>query len=103
MKSTRKRYVRFILHRQGPSVSERKLNSALWSNLLSLYGEICAADSKLYITEYDEKSGKGILQCNATTLREVLASASVLYSINSTHVSFAPLKTSGTIKGLTRR
>lgn len=103
MKSIRKRYVRFVLHRQGPNVSEKQLSSALWGSILSLFGEVCAADSKLYIPDYDEESGSGILQCNASTLREVLAAAVLIHSINKTQISFAPLKTSGTIKGLGRR
>jgi RNase P/RNase MRP subunit POP5 len=41
---------------------------ALWKSLLSLYGEIHAADSKLYLLDFDENSGVGVLQCSGSAL-----------------------------------
>ena len=100
MKRNRKRYVLFKLHMDGSFISDKKLSFAIWKNLLSLYGEICAADSKFYLTQYDTKSGVGVLQCNATSLEQVLAAAAVIGTIENTQVSFEPKKTSGTIKAL---
>ncbi len=68
MKKTRKRYLQFTLHRNGVEITEKQFSSAIWSSLLSLYGEICTADSKFYLNSYDTKKGTGILQCNATAL-----------------------------------
>lgn len=100
MKTTRKRYVSFQLHQQGEPISEKALSTEIRRVLLSLFGEIVVADSKFYLTEYDEKSGSGILQCNAKSLEMVLASAVLIYSIGKTKVGFEPKRTSGTIKGL---
>ena len=102
MKKVRRRYLLFKLHQEGPSIEEKSLNLVLWKSLLSLYGEIQAADSKLYIIEYDEVTGEGILQCTLPSLQQVIAAAAVIGEINGTIVSFEPKKTSGTIKGLKR-
>jgi RNase P/RNase MRP subunit POP5 len=102
MKKVRRRYLLFKLHRDGSSIEDRQLSLAIWKSLLSLYGEIQAADSKLYIIDYDESTGEGVLQCTLPSLHQVIAAAVVIGDINGTTVSFEPKKTSGTIKGLNR-
>ncbi|MFW9955984.1 MAG: Rpp14/Pop5 family protein [Candidatus Thorarchaeota archaeon] len=103
MKRSRRRYLLFHLHREGPSVNDKQLNMALWKSLLSLYGEIHAADSKLYLLDFNESSGAGVLQCNESALKQVITAAVVINTIEQTSVSFEPKKTSGTIKGLNHR
>jgi len=100
MKKTRRRYLSFILHSDDTKVDDKKISSAIWKNLLSLYGEVSAADSKLYLVEFDESNGAGILQCTASSLNKVITSAVLIGSIGQSPVSFEPKKTSGTIKGL---
>ncbi len=100
MKIRRRRYLRFCLHRDGDPPSEKQLTREIRRNLLSLYGEIAVADSRLYLTEYNEDSGVGILQCNAALLEKVITSAVLIGSIEKTLVSFEPKKTSGTLKGV---
>jgi RNase P/RNase MRP subunit POP5 len=79
---------------------EKALVEAIWKNLLSIYGEISASDSKLYMVEFDHKNGRGILQCTEPSLIQVLAAAALIESVSGERVSFQPLKTSGTIRGL---
>ncbi len=100
MKKNRRRYLLFQLHKENGSIDAKDLSIAIWRSLLSLYGEIQAADSKLYLTKFDEKEGIGILHCNAESLSRVIASAAMIESINDINISFEPKKTSGTIKGL---
>ncbi|UCE10562.1 MAG: hypothetical protein JSW61_01150 [Candidatus Thorarchaeota archaeon] len=100
MKKTRRRYVRFRLFQEGKRVNEKQLVTAIRKSMLSLFGEIVVGDSKLFLTDYDTKSGVGILQCSAHILERALAAASVIGTIAGTKVSFHPMKTSGTIKGL---
>ncbi len=100
MRTERKRYVRFRLFRDGPPINEKRLAIEIRRNLLSLFGEIIVADSKFFLTQYDETNGTGILQCNEKTLEHVLTAASLLYKIDDTLVSFKPIKTSGTIKAV---
>ena len=100
MKGRRKRYLRFCLHREGRPVNDKQLTKEIRRSLLSLYGEVAVADSRLYLSEYDEDSGVGILQCNAALLEKVITSAVLIGSIEKTRVSFEPKKTSGSLKGL---
>lgn len=103
MKKTRRRYLSFHLHRKGPVIEdEKELINAIWKNLLSLYGEVSAADSKLYLVSFDPKKGEGVLQCTLSSLEKVVTSAVLIGSIGNSKVSFEPKKTSGTIKGLSR-
>ena len=102
MKKVRKRYLLFKLHRDGSSIEGKQLSLVIWKSLLSLYGEIQAADSKLYLIDFEEISGEGVLQCSLPSLQQVIAAAAVIGSINGTAVSFEPKKTSGTIRGLNR-
>ena len=102
MKKDRKRYVLFQLFLQGSPVDDKQLIRAIRESLLSLYGEVSVADSRIYLNEYDPDTGIGIIQCNAASLAKVLTSASILGKIDDTHVSFAPKKTSGTLKSLGR-
>ena len=100
MKTRRKRYLKFRLHRDGISPAGKKIVEEIRKSLLSLYGEMAVADSRLYMSEYDEKSGVGVLQCNASLLDRVITSAVLISSIEKTRISFEPRKTSGTLKGL---
>lgn len=102
MKKIRKRYLLFKLHREGPAIDSRQLVTAIRESLLSLYGEIRVADSKIFLNDYDAESGQGIIQCNADLLDYVISAASILASIDDTRISFQPRKTSGTLKGLKR-
>jgi len=102
MKKVRKRYLLFTLHRDGSPIEEKHLSLTIWKSLLSLYGEIQASDSKLYLIDFDESSGEGILQCSLPSLQQVIAAAAVIDSISGISVSFEPKRTSGTIKGLKR-
>ncbi len=100
MKGRRKRYLKFCLHWDGSPPNGKQLTIEIRKSLLSLYGEVAVADSRLYLSEYNEDSGVGILQCNAAVLEKVITSAVLIGSIEKTPVSFEPKKTSGTVKGL---
>ncbi len=86
----------------GPAISGKQLSSAIRSSMHSIYGEVAVADSRFFLSDYDEASGDGILQCSAGLLEKVITSAVLLSSVESTQVSFEPLKTSGTIRALKR-
>ncbi len=103
MKSNRKRYIYFKVHQEGPPITDRQLNNAIWKSMLSLFGELVVADARLFLNEYDEQEGTGYLQCNADRLHQVISSASLLESVENTRISFEPRKTSGTIKALLRK
>ena len=102
MKKGRKRYVLFQLFTQGLPVDDKQLIRAIRESLLLLYGEVSVADSRIFLNEFDASTGIGVIQCNANSLAQVLTSASIISKIGETQVSFAPKKTSGTLKGLGR-
>ncbi len=103
MKKSRRRYLSFHLHSDGPTIDdEKQISNAIWKNLLSLYGEVKAADSKLYLVSFDQEKGEGVLQCTLSSLEMVITSAVLIGSVGKTLVSFEPKRTSGTIKGLKR-
>jgi RNase P/RNase MRP subunit POP5 len=99
MRPNRKRYLLFKVHTNG-TLNDKRLSSAIWKSLLSLYGEVGIADCKFYLNQYDDQSHEGILQCNASKLGYIITAAALIETIEGTKVSFEPKKTSGTIKGL---
>ncbi|TFF93721.1 hypothetical protein EU546_05860 [Candidatus Thorarchaeota archaeon] len=103
MKKLRRRYVSFRLHTENKKISEKDLTTSIWNNLLSIYGEVHSADSRLYMSDYDKNQSTGILHCNAVLLREVLTAACLIGSIKGIKVCFEPKKTAGTIKSLRER
>ncbi len=100
MRKNRRRYLLFHLHREGKPVNGKYLTTALWKSVLSLYGEVHAADSRLYLLDFDEETGVGVLQCSADSLQQIITAAAVIGVVEDTPVSFEPRRTSGTIKGL---
>lgn len=102
MKKSRRRYLSFQLHSDELTFDDKQIGMAIWQNLLSLYGEVSAADSKLYLVEFDRKTGTGIIQCTASSLNKVITAAVLIATVGESLVSFEPRKTSGTIKGLKR-
>jgi len=103
MKRSRRRYLLFQLHSVGQIVSGKHLSMTLWKSLLSLYGEIHAADSKMYLLDFNENTGVGVLHCSASSLQQIITAAVLVNAIEQTSVSFEPKRTSGTIKGLNHR
>lgn len=99
MRSYRKRHVLFRLHSDG-KVTDREIAAAIRESVMSLFGELVVADSRLYIHSFDEATGTGILQVNGAFLEEVLAAAALIESIGPSRVSFNPQRTSGTIRSL---
>jgi RNase P/RNase MRP subunit POP5 len=102
MRKNRRRYLSFHLHSEDFTLDDKQVGMAIWQSLLSLYGEVSAADSKLYLMEFDKKRGTGILQCSASSLNRVITAAVLIGSIGKRLVSFEPMKTSGTIRALKR-
>ncbi|MCF2137243.1 MAG: hypothetical protein K9W43_08375 [Candidatus Thorarchaeota archaeon] len=103
MKPYRKRYVRFELVMEGDQVTDQQVVNAIRKNLMGLYGEIAVADSRVYLQDYDEETGQGVIQVNEQILERVLAAASLIYSIEATKISFIPKTTSGTIRALSKK
>lgn len=100
MKRLRRRYILFHLHLEGKKIGEKDLMRAIWGNFLSVFGEVQAADSRMYMVEYDSETSVGVLQCNAALVREVVTAASMVGEIDGRPACFEPKRTAGTIKSL---
>ncbi len=98
----RKRYLLFeVLGEQ--EVNKKELLKEIWDSMYSLYGDVGASESKLWLIEYHKREettgGVGILRCAHDKVDEVRASLACIHSVNGARVSIRVLRTSGTIKG----
>jgi len=77
----------------------------IWDSLYSLYGDVGASESKVWLIEYhkreDTNCGVGILRCAHNKVEEVRASLACIHSINDARIGIRVIKISGTIKGVT--
>ncbi|MHC1600381.1 MAG: Rpp14/Pop5 family protein [Candidatus Methanospirareceae archaeon] len=101
----RRRYLLFVVMCER-EIDKRDLLKEIWDSLYALYGDVGASESKVWLIKYhkseDTNSGIGILRCAHNKVEEVRASLACIHSVNDTRVSIRVIKTSGTIKGVTR-
>lgn len=101
----RRRYLRFVV-RSDREIDKRELLKAIWDSMYSLYGDVGASESKLWLIGYHKRkgtnSGVGILRCAHDKVEEVRASLACIHSVNGARAGIRVIKTSGTIKGASR-
>ncbi len=104
----RRRYLLFevLCERE---IDKRELLKEIWDSLYSLYGDVGASESKVWLIEYHKREdtnsssgGVGILRCAHDKVEEVRASLACIHSINDARIGIRVIKISGTIKGVTR-
>lgn len=84
-------------------ISERALLRAIWDALYSLYGDIGVSECGIWLIDYDEKRGVGILRCTHTKVEAVRAALACIHMINGRRTCIRGVVTSGTIKAARRR
>ncbi len=84
-------------------ISERELLRAIWDALYSLYGDIGVSECGIWLIDYDEKRGVGILRCTHTKVEAVRAALACIHMINGRRTCIRGVVTSGTIKAARRR
>ncbi|NMX21289.1 hypothetical protein C5S30_02390 [ANME-1 cluster archaeon GoMg4] len=106
----RRRYLLFevLCERE---IDKRELLKEIWNSLYSLYGDVGASESKVWLIEYHKREdansssggggGVGILRCAHNKVEEVRASLACIHSINDARIGIRVIKISGTIKGAT--
>ena len=107
----RRRYLLFevLCERE---IDRRELLKEIWDSLYSLYGDVGASESKVWLIEYhnhnhkreaanSSSGGVGILRCAHNKVEEVRASLACIHSINDARIGIRVIKISGTIKGAT--
>ena len=107
----RRRYLLFELMGER-EIDKRELMKELWNSIYSLYGDVGASESKLWLIEYhrleDRKEEEstlivGVLRCAHNKVEEVRASLACIHTVNDARVGIRVIRTSGSIKGASRR
>ncbi|MBN1761727.1 MAG: ribonuclease P [Methanomicrobia archaeon] len=107
----RKRYLRFELMGER-EIDKRELMKEIWDSIYSLYGDVGASESKLWLIEYhrvedrkEEESNLsvGVLRCAHNKVEAVRASLACIHTVNDARVGIRVIRTSGSIKGASRR
>jgi ribonuclease P/MRP protein subunit POP5 len=99
----RRRYLLFevLCERE---IDKRELLKEIWNSLYSLYGDVGASESKVWLIEYHSGGGGGgvgILRCAHNKVEEVRASLACIHSVDDARIGIRVIKISGTIKGAT--
>jgi ribonuclease P/MRP protein subunit POP5 len=93
----RNRYLSFKV------VSEKKTDrkaivDAIWKSHMSLFGEVGASRTSLWIMDFDENSNMGIAKVNRKSLPEMRATLSLMKEINGGKAAVSVFCVSGTLK-----
>jgi ribonuclease P/MRP protein subunit POP5 len=101
----RKRYLLFEVMSER-ELDKRELLKEIWDSMYSLYGDVGASESKLWLIDYHVRDGTnrnrsvGILRCAHDRVDAVRASLACIHTVNDARVGIRVIKTSGTIKGV---
>ena len=98
----KKRYIAFLV-RSDFKIKKEELSMAIWSNSLSMLGEINASKLNYWLLEYNEEKMLGILTCSHRMVGEMIASLALISEVNNKMLSVVTLGTSGTLKALQRK
>lgn len=101
VKEEKSRYIAFeiIIEDETPLEMSFVFNS-ISRSILSLYGEIEASRSGIWLIEYDSETCHGILRCAHKSLEKVQTAMAVISRIDNRPTILHLLKTSGTIRSL---
>jgi ribonuclease P/MRP protein subunit POP5 len=99
----RRRYLLFEVLSER-AIDKWELLKEIWDSLYSLYGDLGASESKVWLIDYrtldGATGGRGILRCAHQHVEEVRASLACIHSVNNVRVGIRVIRTSGTMKGL---
>lgn len=107
----RRRYLLFEVLGER-ELDKRELMKEIWNSMYSLYGDVGASESKLWLISYRENEshnegeatcGMGVLRCAHDKVEEVRASLACIHSVNGARVGIRVIRTSGSIKGASKR
>jgi len=99
----RERYIAFKVKIEGDvKIDKKTVAKAIWKAALDVLGEVWAGSLDLWIMEYNEGTGVGILKCNSKSVEEVKAVMAFVDSVSERRAVIYPLYVSGTLKKLKR-
>lgn len=95
----RKRYVIFkVISEEDKRFSKEEILRSCLYAIRSFLGDKGMSDANVYLINWNENLGLGILKTTHKTKDDIVAALSLLSTINETKVSVIPLNTTGTIK-----
>ena len=101
MKTERQRYVRFQIFSFRPvNIDVKDLAQIIWRQYNNLFGEVKSGKAGFWITDYDGKTLEGTIRCSNIVLDELVATLTLITSINDVDVAIDTVKTSGIHKKL---
>jgi ribonuclease P/MRP protein subunit POP5 len=101
----RRRYLRFEVMSER-ELDKRELLKEIWDSMYSLYGDVGASESKLWLIDYHVRESTnrnrsvGTLRCAHDRVDEVRAALACINAVNDARIGIRVIKTSGTIKGV---
>jgi RNase P/RNase MRP subunit POP5 len=101
VKEVKSRYIAFeVIVEDGTPVDANAVFNSISRSILSLYGEVEASRSGIWLTEYIPETRHGILRCTHKSLEKVQTAMAVVSKIDNCPTILHLLKTSGTIRSL---
>lgn len=99
----RKRYLVFEVISER-EINKRELLEEIRNSIYSLYGDVGASESRIWLIGYEKKKdmGVGILRCAHDKVEEVRAALACIHTVNEARIGIRVIRISGTIKGATR-
>jgi ribonuclease P/MRP protein subunit POP5 len=102
VKREKQRYLAFVIF--GPDkLTRREVNNKLWQKYTNLFGTIGAANSGMYLIEYDEEEKKGIVRIRHDMINNLTICCALIRAINDQKSIIHRIGVSGTIKGVTKK
>ncbi|MFX1518587.1 MAG: Rpp14/Pop5 family protein [Promethearchaeota archaeon] len=101
VKEEKSRYIAFetVIEDETP-VDVTSVFNSISRSILSLFGEVEASQSGIWLIEYDPEMHQGILRCTHKSLEKVQTAMAAVSRIDDRPIIIHLLKTSGTIRSL---
>jgi len=94
----KERYIIFKVVSEKEKILKEEILMAIIYAVHSFLGDKIMSDANIYLIDWNENIGAGILKTNHKTKDNVIVALSLLSSINEIKTSIIPLNTTGTIK-----
>ena len=98
----KKRYLRFSVETDAPSIEYYEVKGAVWNAVLSWMGEKGAAMARFRIIKnlWNPSKKEGVVSCSPKYVDDVRTALALIEHIGDASVIFRVTKVSGTIKSL---
>lgn len=102
LEKVRRRYILVKIDSEK-GVNKRDFQNALWSSIISLFGEYGASQVEITLIEYDADKRTAILRCPHKALSIIRAAMVAITRINNVEAAVHVLLVSGTLRALRKK